>query len=59
MEAHIGNEVKTAITLPQVGVKLVMISGGLNNSLQLLDTSVNQLFKAKVRAQWEDWMSSV
>ena len=34
-----------------------IIPGGLTKKLQLLDISVNQLFKNHIREEWEKWMS--
>ncbi|KAG5263266.1 hypothetical protein AALO_G00262940 [Alosa alosa] len=55
MRAHLTDAVKNQVK--QTNSVLAVILGGLTKELQPLDIGVNRLFKAKLRASWEQWMT--
>lgn len=55
LEAHATESLKTALT--GENTNLAVITGGLNLILQLLDVSLNKLFKGGVTKRWIEWMA--
>ncbi len=42
--------------IADLGIEIISIPGGCTGLCQLLDVGINKLFKARVRALWEEWM---
>ena len=55
LEAHATKSLKTALT--GENTNLAVITGGLKLILQLLDVSLNKLFKGGVTKRWIEWMA--
>jgi len=54
-KGHVADEVKA--TLQKGNCETVIIPGGMTSQLQTLDIFINKPFKARVRDQYEDWLS--
>ena len=55
VHTHLTNTIKTQVK--QTNSVLTIILGGLTKELQPLDIGINKLFKVKLQAAWEHWMT--